>query len=185
MRTYKIAVIVGSLRKDSLNKKLAAALEKAKPAELAFHHVEIGKLPLYDQDADGNEVESVKTFRAEIKGADALLFVSPEYCRSIPGVLKNALDQGSRPYGQSVWGGKPGAVVGMSLGPSGTLVGQQHLRNVLTFLDVPTLQQPEFFIQGHDGSFAADGSLVAEPHQKLVSAFLARYTAWVKLHVGG
>lgn len=181
MSTHKIAVVVGSLRKDSLNKKLAHALEKAKPADLEFQFLEIGNLPLYNQDADGNEVDVVKKFRADVKAADGLLFVTPEYNRSIPGVLKNALDQGSRPYGQSVWGGKPGAVVGMSLGPSGTLVGQQHLRNVLTFLDVPTLQQPEFFLQGHDGSFNADGTLVAA-HQKLVEAFFAKFTAWVKLH---
>ena len=135
MSQYQIAVIVGSLRKESFNRQLAHALIKLAPAQMQFKVVAIGELPLYNQDADGHEVAVVQQFRDAIRSADAVLFVTPEYNRSMPGVLKNALDQGSRPYGHSVWDGKPAAVIGMSVGAIGTALAQQHLRNVLAYLN--------------------------------------------------
>ena len=136
-------------------------LAKLAPAEFTFKQVEIGDLPLYNQDDDANQAEPVKRLKAEITAADGLLFVTPEYNRSIPGVLKNAIDHASRPYGQSAWAGKPAGVIGVSVGAIGTAIAQQHLRNVLAYLDVPTLGQPEAFIQAKDGLFDADGSIGA------------------------
>ena len=182
MIQYQVAVIVGSLRKDSFNRKFAQAIARMAPADFQFAEIAIDDLPLYNQDADGNEVDVVKRFRAQIAAAQALLFVTPEYNRSIPGVLKNALDQGSRPYGQSVWAGKPGAVLGVSIGATGSALAQQHLRNVLAYLDVPLLGQPEMFIQVKDGLFAADGSIGPASHA-FVQAWLQRYVEWVKRHV--
>ncbi len=181
MSQYKVAVVVGSLRKDSFNRKLAHAIERMAPEGFSFEEIAIDALPLYNQDADGNEVEAVKRFRAQIAAADALLFVTPEYNRSISGVLKNALDQGSRPYGQSVWGGKPGAVLGVSVGAIGTALAQQHLRNILAYLDVPLLGQPEMFIQAKDGLFNDDGS-IGEGSREFLQGWLHRYVEWVKKH---
>lgn len=181
MSQYKVAVIVGSLRKDSFNRKLAHAIERMAPEGFSFEEISIDALPLYNQDADGNEVEAVKRFRAQIAAANALLFVTPEYNRSISGVLKNALDQGSRPYGQSVWGGKPGAVLGVSVGAIGTALAQQHLRNILAYLDVPLLGQPEMFIQAKDGLFNDDGS-IGEGSREFLQGWLHRYVEWVKKH---
>ena len=159
MSQTKIAVVIGSLRKDSFNRKLALALAHLAPSDFTFEHLEIGDLPLYNQDDDGNQAEPVKRLKSQLNAAQALLFVTPEYNRSMPGVLKNALDNASRPYGQSAWGGKPAGVIGVSVGAIGTALAQQHLRNVLAYLDVPTLGQPEAFIQAKDGLFNADGSI--------------------------
>ena len=160
MKPLTIAVVVGSLRKDSFNRKLALGLAKLAPAEWTFKHVDIGSLPLYDQDADAQPAApAVQKLRDDIRAADAVLFVSPEYNRSVPGVLKNALDQGSRPWGKSVWGGKPAGVIGVSVGAIGTAMAQQHLRNVLAYLDMPTLNQPEAFIHAKDDLFNTDGSI--------------------------
>lgn len=181
MSQYQVAVIVGSLRKESFNRKLAQAIAHMAPEGFSFEEIAIDTLPLYNQDADGNEVEAVKRFRAQISGANALLFLTPEYNRSIPGVLKNALDQGSRPYGHSVWAGKPGAVLGVSVGATGTALAQQHLRNVLAYLDVPLLGQPEMFIQAKDGLFNDDGTIGKASHD-FFQAWLHRYVEWVKRH---
>lgn len=181
MSQYQVAVIVGSLRKDSFNRKLGQAIARMAPEGFSFEEIAIDALPLYNQDADGNEVEAVKRFRAQIVNAKALLFLTPEYNRSIPGVLKNALDQGSRPYGQSVWAGKPGAVLGVSVGATGTALAQQHLRNVLAYLDVPLLGQPEMFIQAKDGLFNDDGTIGKASHD-FFQAWLHRYVEWVKRH---
>lgn len=183
MSQYRIAVIVGSLRKDSFNKKMALALAKLAPSELTFQHVEIGDLPLYNQDDDANQPAPVKRLKSEIAAAQGLLFVTPEYNRSFPGVLKNALDCASRPYGQSAWAGKPAGVIGVSMGAAGTAMAQQHLRNVLAYLDVPTLGQPEAFIQQKEGLFAADGS-IGEGSRKFLQGWMDRYVAWVKRHAG-
>jgi chromate reductase len=180
MSQYKIAVIVGSLRRDSFNRKLADALAKLAPAEFSFHRVEIGDLPLYNQDDDGAQAPSVKRLKSEIAAADGLLFVTPEYNRSIPGVLKNAIDHGSRPYGQSVWAGKPSGVIGASVGAIGTALAQQHLRNILAYLDAPALGQPEAFIHAKEGLFEADGSIGAASRQFL-QGWMDRYVAWIKL----
>ncbi|MGE6211365.1 NADPH-dependent FMN reductase [Comamonas aquatica] len=181
MSQYQIAVIVGSLRKESFNRQLAHALIKLAPAQVQFKEVAIGELPLYNQDADGHEVAVVKQFRDAIRSADAVLFVTPEYNRSMPGVLKNALDQGSRPYGHSVWDGKPAAVIGMSVGAIGTALAQQHLRNVLAYLNMPTLGQPEMFLQAKEGFFNADGS-VGEQSCAFLQKFVELFAGWVAQH---
>ena len=181
MSKYNIAVIVGSLRKDSFNRKLANAIVKLAPSEFTFKQVQIGDLPLYNQDDDTNQADSVKRLKNEIKAAQGLLFVTPEYNRSMPGVLKNAIDHASRPYGQSAWAGKPAGVLGASVGVIGTALAQQHLRNVLAYLDVPTLGQPEVFIQVKDGLFDEAGNIGADSKQFLQS-WMDRYVAWVKKH---
>jgi chromate reductase len=181
MTQYDIAVIVGSLRKDSFNRKLAHGLAKLAPAEFKFKELQIADLPLYNQDDDVNQAPTVKRLKSEIAAAKGLLFVTPEYNRSIPGVLKNALDNASRPYGQSAWAGKPAGVIGVSPGAVGTALAQQHLRNILAYLDVPTLGQPEAFIQAKDGLFEADGSIGAASH-KFLQDWTYRYVDWVKKH---
>ena len=181
MSQIKIAVIVGSIRKDSFNRKLATALARLAPADFQFEQVPIDALPLYNQDHDGSPSAEVTRFKDAIKSAQGLLFVTPEYNRSIPGVLKNALDQASRPYGQSVWGGKPAGVVGVSVGAIGTALAQQHLRNILAYLNVPTLGQPEAFIQAKDGLFDEAGN-IGEGSQKFLQGWMDQYVAWVKQH---
>ena len=142
MSQYPIAVVVGSLRRDSFNRKLATALAKLAPPEFSFDQVEIGDLPLYNQDDDASQAEPVKRLKGQIKAARGVMFVTAEYNRSIPGVLKNAIDHASRPYGESVWAGKPAGVLGVSIGAIGTAGAHQHLRTVLPYVDMPTLGQP-------------------------------------------
>jgi chromate reductase len=181
MSKYKIAVVVGSLRQDSFNRKLASAVVKLAPAAFSFKQVRIGDLPLYDQDYDANQAESVKRLKNEINAAQGLLFVTPEYNRSIPGALKNAIDHASRPYGQNAWAGKPAGVLGASPGVMGTSMAQQHLRNVLVAVDVPTLGQPEAFIHVKDGLFDEAGNIGADSKQFLQN-WMDQYVAWVKKH---
>lgn len=181
MNQYPIAVIVGSLRKDSFNNKLAAALAKLAPEEFSLKPVRIDDLPLYNQDDDAKPAAQVTRLKREIAAARGLLFLTPEYNRSIPGVLKNAIDHASRPYGQSVWGGKPAGVLGVSIGAIGTALAQQHLRNTLAYLDVPTLGQPEVFLQAKEGLFNADDSIGADSRDFLQD-WMNRYMAWVKKH---
>jgi chromate reductase, NAD(P)H dehydrogenase (quinone) len=181
MNQYNIAVIVGSLRKESFNRKLAHAIVKLAPSEFSFKEVQIDDLPLYNQDDDVNQAVSVKRLKAEIAAAQGLLFVTPEYNRSIPGVLKNAIDHVSRPYGQSAWAGKPAGVLGTSPGVIGTALAQQHLRNVLAYLDVPTLGQPEAFIHVRDGLFDEAGD-IGEGSKKFLQNWMNHYVAWVKKH---
>lgn len=183
MSQYPIAVMIGSLRRDSFNRKLATALAKLAPPEFSFNQVGIGDLPLYNQDDDANQAESVERLKGEIASARGLLFVTAEYNRSIPGVLKNAIDHASRPYGESVWAGKPAGVLGASIGAIGTAVAQQHLRTVLAYLDVPTLGQPEAFIQAKEGLFDASGHISADS-RKFLQEWMDRYVAWVKKHAG-
>ena len=181
MKAYQIAVVVGSLRKDSFNRKLAGAVVKLAPSDFSFQQVQIGDLPLYNQDDDASPAESVKRLKREITASQGLLFVTAEYNRSMPGVLKNAIDHASRPYGQSAWAGKPAGVIGVSVGATGTAMAQQHLRNVLGYLDVPTLGQPEIFIQAKDGLFDEAGDIGAAS-KKFLQNWMDRYVAWVKLH---
>lgn len=183
MNRYQIAVIVGSLRKDSFNRKMANAIVKLAPPEFSFKQLEIGDLPLYNQDDDANPAEPVKRLKSEISAAHGLLFVTPEYNRSMPGVLKNTLDHASRPYGQNAWAGKPAGVLGVSPGAAGTAMAQQHLRNTLAYLDVPTMGQPEAFIQAKDGLFDDDGNIGAAS-RKFLQAWMDRYVAWVAKHAG-
>ena len=180
MSQYRIAVIVGSLRKDSFNRKLARALEKLGPAEFSFEDLDVGGLPLYNQDNDANQAESVKQFKSRIKEAQGVIFVTPEYNRSIPGVLKNAIDNASRPYGQSAFAGKPAGILGISIGAIGTSLAQQHLRNVAAYLDMPTLNQPEVFLQAKEGFFDAAGDIANADTRKFLQGWMNAYAAWVK-----
>jgi len=183
MSQYQIAVIVGSLRQDSFNNKLALAMAKLAPPDFVFRKLEIGDLPLYNQDDEANQAEQVKRLKSEIKSAQGLLFITPEYNRSIPGVLKNAIDHASRPYGQHAWIGKPAGVLGVSVGALGTSMAQQHLRNILAYLDVPTMGQPEAFVQVKEGLFAEDGGIGAGSRQ-FMQSWMDRYVLWVRKHAG-
>lgn len=181
MKNYQVAVVVGSIRKESFNRAFAQAVVKLAPADFSFKFVEIGDLPLYNQDDDGNQSAPVKRLKDEIKSAQAVLFVTPEYNRSIPGVLKNALDQASRPYGQSAWAGKPAGILGISPGAMGTAMAQQHLRNVLAFLDMPTLGQPEAFLQMKDG-FIDEAGNIGEGSRAFLQSWMDRFADWVRKH---
>ena len=180
MAQTRIAVIVGSLRKDSFNRQLADALP-ALAKDVEFTQLRIDDLPPYDQDDDATPAESVKRLKGEIAAASGLIFLSPEYNRSFSGVLKNAIDHASRPYGQSAWKGKPAGLLGVSIGAAGTSMAQQHLRNVLAYLDVPVLGQPEVFIQHKDGLFTGPGKL-NESTEKFVQGWMDTYLAFVKRH---
>jgi chromate reductase len=181
MDHYQIAVLVGSLRLESFNRKLADAMAMLAPPEFSFRQAQIGDLPLYNQDDDSKQAASVIRLKTEIAQAQGLLFVTPEYNRSIPGVLKNAIDQASRPYGKSAWAGKPAGVMGVSVGAAGTAMAQQHLRNVLAYLDVPTLGQPEAFIQAKEGLFDSNGGLGPDS-KAFLQSWMNRFVPWVKQH---
>ncbi len=184
MSQIKIAVVVGSIRKNSFNQKLALALAHLAPKEFTFEHLRIDNLPLYNQDDDGNQATEVKALKTAITGAQGLLFVTPEYNRSVPGVLKNALDHASRPYGQSAWAGKPAGVIGTSPGAIGTALAQYHLRTILSALDVKTLAQPDGFIQWKDGLLGDTGHVADEGAKKFLQTWVDKYAAWVKAHTG-
>jgi chromate reductase len=183
MSNYQIAVLVGSLRKDSFNRKLATGLAGLAPGEFTFKQLEIGDLPPYNQDDDAQQAAPVKRLKAEILAAQGLLFVTPEYNRSIPGVLKNAIDHASRPYGQSAFAGKPAAVIGASIGAAGTSMAQQHLRNVLAYLDVQTMGQPEAFLHVREGMFDDDGGIGAGSREFL-QKWMDKYGEWIRNHTG-
>ncbi len=179
MAKTRVAVFVGSLRKDSFNRKLARAVEKLAPTDFEFNHVRIDNLPLYNQDFDGDYPAEPARLKKDVEAADALLFVTPEYNRSAPGVLKNAIDIGSRPWGTNSFAGKPAGVLGVSIGAIGTALAQQHLRNVLVYLDVPTLGQPEVFLQFKDGLIDDDGGIADEKTRKFLQGYVDTYVAWV------
>jgi chromate reductase, NAD(P)H dehydrogenase (quinone) len=179
MAQYNIALLIGSLRKDSFNRKLAQALVKMAPSDLVFKESKIADLPLYNQDDDQNQPEPVKRLKAEILASDGVLFVTAEYNRSVPGVLKNAIDNASRPYGQNSWAKKPAGVIGVSIGAMGTALAQQHLRNVLAYLDMPTLGQPEAFVQAKEGLFEEDGA-IGEASRKFIQKYLDNFAAWIR-----
>jgi chromate reductase len=181
MSQYRIAVVVGSLRRDSFNRRLADGLIRLAPAEFAFERLRIDDLPPYNQDDDANPAEPVRRLKRQIIEAHGLLFVTPEYNRSIPGVLKNVIDLASRPYGQSAWTDKPAGVLGASVGAAGTGLAQQHLRNILAYLDVPTMGQPEAFIQVKDGLFDDAGN-IGPASRAFLQTWMDRFVAWVKLH---
>lgn len=175
-----VAVLVGSLRKDSLNRKLAVALAALVPASLTLGIVEIGQLPLYNDDLEASAPVAWLAFRQQVRSADAVLFVTPEYNRSVPGGLKNALDVGSRPYGQSVWSGKPGAVISVSPGAIGGFGANHHLRQSLVFLNVPALQQPEAYIGGGGGLFDASGTLTSDSTRDFLVKFGQAFAQWIE-----
>ncbi|KJK05446.1 NADPH-dependent FMN reductase [Pseudomonas tussilaginis] len=180
-QVYSVAVVVGSLRKESFNRKVALALSQLAPANLRLKIVEIGDLPLYNEDIDVEPPAAYKAFREQIRSSDAVLFVTPEYNRSVPGVLKNAIDVGSRPYGQSAWSGKPGAVISVSPGAVGGFGANHHLRQSLVFLDVPCMQQPEAYIGGAASLFDDDGKL-SEKTRPFLQTFIDKYAVWVERH---
>jgi chromate reductase len=177
----QIAVLVGSLRKDSINRKLAQAVTRLAPSDLSFTWPRIDDLPLYNQDDDGNPHANVTRLKREIAAAQGVIFVTPEYNRSIPGVLKNAIDHASRPYGQSAWAGKPAGVIGASIGAPGASMAQQHLRNVLAYLDVPALTQPEVFVQVTDGMFDERGDIARADTKQFLQGWMDRYVKWIAL----
>jgi len=175
-----IAVVVGSLRKDSLNRKTAFALAELAPASIKLEQVDIGRLPLYNQDLDETPPGEWTAFRERVKKADGVLFVSPEYNRSVPGALKNAIDVGSRPYGHSAWQRKPGGVVTVSPGAVGGFGANHHLRQMLVFLDVYPLQQPEAYMGNAGKWFGDDGKLQDESARKFLQTYINAYAAWVQ-----
>jgi chromate reductase len=183
MRT--VAVLVGSLRKESFNRKMAAALAELAAATLRLEQIPIGDLPLYNQDLDavepGVEPPAAWTaFRERVRAADAVLFVTPEYNRSVPGVLKNAIDVGSRPYGKSVFDKKPAAVVSVTPGALGAMGANHHLRTSLVFLNMPTLQQPEAYIGGAANLFDAQGKLTSDDTRKFLATFVDAFASWIE-----
>jgi len=178
-KTRDVAVIVGSLRRDSINRKVANALVELAPAELKLAIVEIGQLPIYNQDGDDDPPAEWTAFRERIRAADAVLFVTPEHNRSVPAALKNALDVGSRPYGKSAWKGKPGAVVSASPGAVGGFGANHHLRQSLVFLDVPAMPQPEAYVGGADKLLDAHGKLANEGTRKFLQGFMQAFAAWI------
>lgn len=181
MSTIKVAVLVGSLRQASFNLRLAKAVERLAPPDFVFERVRLDDLPLYSQDFDADYPAAAKRLKQQIESADALLFVTPEYNRGVPGVLKNALDLASRPWGTNSFAGKPGAVIGASIGAIGSALAQQHLRNSLVFLDVATLAQPEVFVHfKEDGPIDPDGHIANEGTRKFLQSFVDRYVAWVR-----
>lgn len=182
MPQHDIALVVGSIREASLNRKVARAMCGSSPETLNCHIVEIADLPLYDPDLDEDPPAEWRRFREEIARADGVLFVTPEYNRSIPGVLKNAIDVGSRPYGKSVWAKKPAAIVTASPGAIGGFGCNHHLRQCAVFLDMPVMQQPEAYLGGvSDDKFAADGSIADESLAKLLATLSKAFVGWVDL----
>lgn len=175
-----IGVIIGSLRKESWNRKLAHALIDLAPANLALEIVEIGSLPLYNQDLDdeGTPPQAWTDFRQTTKKLDGFLFITPEYNRSIPAPLKNAIDVGSRPYGQSIWSEKPGGVISSSLGAISGFGANQHLRQTFVFLDIRCMQQPEAYISNIDKLFT-DNKLTNEKTQEFLTNYLSKFAEWI------
>ncbi len=182
MSQKKIAVLIGSLRKESFNRKMAKALMKLAPDSLNLEVVEIGGLPLYNQDLEDNPPAAWIEFRESFKKFDGVLFITPEYNRSVPGVLKNAIDVGSRPYGKSIWDGKPCAVVSVSPGAIGGFGANHHLRQSLVFLNMPALQQPEAYIGNAANLFDASDNLVNESTRKFAAKFMNAFAAWVAIN---
>ena len=180
MKQKKIAVLVGSLRKESFNRKMAKALIALAPESLKLEIIEIGGLPLYNQDLDDNPPAAWTEFRERLMKFDGVLFVTPEYNRSVPGVLKNAIDVGSRPYGKSVWDGKPGAVMSVSPGAIGGFGANHHLRQSLVFLNVPTMQQPEAYIGNAANLFDESGNLANDSIREFAAKYMHAFAAWVE-----
>ena len=177
----KIAVIVGSLRKGSYSRMIAKALCALAPAGTQCDMVEIGKLPLYDPDLEEGSVPPAwEEFRKHIRAADAVLFVTPEYNRSVPGALKNAIDVGSRPYGKSVWSKKPAAIASVSPGAIGAFGANHHLRQSLVFLDMPAMQQPEAYVGGVAGLVDEKGEVTKEETREFLRKFMESFARWVK-----
>ena len=179
MSAKKVAVIIGSLRKESFNRKTAKALIKLAPDSINLEIVEITDLSLYNEDFDSIPPAPWVNFRNKLKTFDGVIFVTPEYNRSFTDVIKNAIDIGSRPYGQSVWSGKPGAVVSVSQGTMGGFGANQQIRQTLGFLNIPITQQPEAYIANAASWFDKEGNLINEPTAKFLKSFIDAYSKWV------
>ena len=178
----KIAVFVGSLRKDSINRKMANALIALAPGSLKLDIIDIGNLPLYDQDLEAELPAGWAQFREQMKAYDGVLFVTPEYNRSVPGVLKNAIDVGSRPREKSVWDKKPGAIISVTPGAMGGFGANHHLRQCLVFLNVPTMQQPEAYIGNAGSLFDADGNISNDSTKQFLTKYMQAFADWVEVH---
>ncbi len=179
--TRNVALLIGSLRKESFSRKMANAVTEVAPPSLRFTPIDIGGLPLYNQDLDPDQPPAAwVAFRDALRPADALLFVTPEYNRSVPGVLKNAIDVGSRPYGKSVWSGKPAAVISVTPGALGGFGANHHLRQSLVFLNVPAMQQPEAYLSGVDKMFDASGKLTNDSTREFLVKFAQAFAAWIE-----
>src|SRR5690554_4868 len=180
MKKYKIAVIVGSLRKESFNLKTAKALIALAPESLSLEVLNIANLPMFNEDLEATPPQEWVTFREKIVAADGLLFLTPEYNRSIPAVLKNAIDVGSRPYGKNSWNGKPGAIVSVSIGNISGFSANHHLRQSLVFVNVPTMAQPEAYIGGATALFDEAGKLTNDSTKEFLKGFMQAFEKWVK-----
>ena len=183
MPARKIAIIVGSLREDAFSGRVAKALRALQPPSLNMEVVPIGDLPLYNQDLDANPPAAWLAFRERIRGSDAVIFVTPEYNRSIPGALKNAIDIASRPYGKSAWEHKPCGVISTSPGAIGGFGAHHHLRQCLVFLDMPVMQQPELYVGGVDKHFDAEGRILGDKTRDLLEKFLHSYCTWIERNI--
>ena len=182
-KTFDAAVIIGSLRRDSFTRRLVQALTPLAPASLKLDVVEIRDLSLYNQDDDASPPAPWATFRSRVKRADAVLFATPEYNRSVPGVLKNAIDVGSRPYGSSAWSGKPAAILSASPGAMGGFGANHHLRQSLVFLDMPILQQPEAYIAGVDKLIDDSGTFTNAATRDFLTKYLKAFDSLIRRQV--
>ena len=181
MTQKKVAVFVGSLRRESFNRKMAKALTALAPESLKLEIVEIGQLPLYNEDLDNDTPPAAWTeFRERVSRFDGVLFVTPEYNRSVPAVLKNALDVGSRPHGKNIWRGKPGAVMSVSPGAIGGFGANHHLRQTLVSVNVPTMQQPEAYIGNVADLFDESGNLASDSFRGFATKFMQAFAALVE-----
>ncbi|MEO8451627.1 MAG: NAD(P)H-dependent oxidoreductase [Gemmatimonadota bacterium] len=182
--THNVAVFVGSLRKESFTRKIANAAREVAPKTLDLETIEIGHLPPYNPDHESDSPpDAWAAFRQRVKAADAVLFATPEYNRSVPGVLKNAIDVASRPYGKSCWDGKPGAVISVSPGALAAFGANHHLRQSLVFLNVPAMQQPEAYIGGVATMFDAEGKLTNDATRNFLRKFMEAFAAWIEVNV--
>ena len=179
MKKYNIAVVVGSLRKESFNLKIAKTLIAQSPESLSLEIVDIGHLPMFNEDLENTPLSEWETFRKQIKPADGIIFLTPEHNRSIPSALKNALDVGSRPYGQNVWEGKPGAIISASIGNMSGFGANHHLRQILVGVNVPVMVQPEVYIGGTAALFDENGKLINDSTRDFLNSFLKAFEKWV------
>ena len=180
MKQFNVGVVVGSLRKESFNRKAAKALIENAPSNLSFEFLEIGNLELYTEEYDQNSPQTWVDFRNKVKNKDAILFVTPEYNRSVPGVLKNAIDVASRPWGQSVWNEKPAAIVSVTIGGIGAFGANHHLRQSLAFLNMPVLAQPEAYISNAMSLFDESGKLTNDSTKEFFTSFMGAFAAFIE-----
>ena len=180
MKKYNVGYLVGSLASQSINRKLAKALILLAPDNLEFSEIGFGDLPLYSYDYDADFPQIARSFKSAIEGSDAILFVTPEYNRSMPGALKNAIDWASRPYGTNSFARKPAAVIGTSPGAIGTAVGQQHLRSVLGFLNAPQMNAPEAYIQFTPGLITDDGDVTVDSTREFLRNYMKEFATFIE-----